>query len=314
MADVVLHHYALSPFAEKIRVILGYKELAWRSVDIPVVMPKPDLTALTGGYRKTPVLQIGCDVYCDTSRIARVLDELAPARPVFRPEHDAVAVPAGRWLDHHLFFAVIALLFDPSAAAASQEAMGGPEAVAAFAKDRGPMLATARVRPPSLADARLVLGDVLTSFERQLAATGPFLFGPSAGWADFCAFHPLNMLAGNAVLASELGPHPHVLRWLDRIRAFGHGTPTPLSSADALDLARASRPRPRSGETGPALDGIALGDDVTISADDYAYEPTTGRLVHLGPNEFAVERTDERAGDVVVHFPRIGYQVKRATG
>ena len=56
--ELILHHYAMSPFAEKIRAILGYKGLSWRSVDIPVVMPKPDLTALTGGYRKTPVLQI----------------------------------------------------------------------------------------------------------------------------------------------------------------------------------------------------------------------------------------------------------------
>ena len=114
MSDLILHHYAASPFAEKIRAILGYKRLAWRSVDIPVVMPKPDLTALTGGYRKTPVLQIGCDVYCDTTLIARVLDEIAPERPVYRREQAGVAVPAGRWLDHQLFFAVVAQLFDPA--------------------------------------------------------------------------------------------------------------------------------------------------------------------------------------------------------
>ena len=29
-------------------------------------MPKPNLTALTGGYRKTPVLQIGADIYCNS--------------------------------------------------------------------------------------------------------------------------------------------------------------------------------------------------------------------------------------------------------
>ena len=94
MADLILHHYPASPFAEKIRAILGYKGLAWRSVVIPVIMPKPDLTALTGGYRKTPVLQMGCDVYCDTSRIARLLDELHPDPPVFRPEQSGVAAQA----------------------------------------------------------------------------------------------------------------------------------------------------------------------------------------------------------------------------
>src|SRR5690606_40902484 len=98
-------------------------------------MPKPDLTALTGGYRRTPVLQFGCDDYCDTARIVRVLDALAPERPVHRREQDAVAVPAGRWLDHRLFFAVIALLFDPAVAPATIATLGGPEGVAAFTKD-----------------------------------------------------------------------------------------------------------------------------------------------------------------------------------
>ena len=72
MTDIILHHYPASPFAEKVRAMLGYKQLKWRSVLIPPVMPKPELTPLTGGYRKTPVLQIGADIYCDTSLIARV--------------------------------------------------------------------------------------------------------------------------------------------------------------------------------------------------------------------------------------------------
>src|ERR1700720_4727412 len=65
MTDIILHHYETSPYAEKVRLGLGLKGLAWASVEIPVIMPKPDLTALTGGYRKPPVLQIGADLYCD---------------------------------------------------------------------------------------------------------------------------------------------------------------------------------------------------------------------------------------------------------
>ena len=284
MSDVILHHYAASPFAEKIRAILGYKGLRWHSVDIPVVMPKPDLTALTGGYRKTPVMQIGCDVYCDTALIARVLDEIEPAKRVFRPARDAVAVPAGRWLDHHLFFAVIARLFDPAAMAAGASALGGPEAAAAFMKDRGPMLATARVKPPALPEAHLVLGDVLRRLEAQLAAGGPFLSGASARWGDFCAYHPLWMMAGNASLAKELAAHGRVARWMERIRAFGHGEPAPLAPGEALAIARAGAPRPPSGPAS-SRDGLAPGDTVEIAADDYAFEPSAGRLVHVGPDE-----------------------------
>ena len=75
MSELILHHYPQSPFAEKARLMLGFKGLSWRSVHIPPMSPKPDLTALTGGYRKTPVLQVGADIYCDTALIARRLEQ-----------------------------------------------------------------------------------------------------------------------------------------------------------------------------------------------------------------------------------------------
>lgn len=308
MHELILHHYAASPFAEKIRAILGYKRLAWRSVDIPVVMPKPDLTALTGGYRKTPVLQIGADVYCDTTLISRVLDDLHPEPRVHRPAQDAVAVAAARWLDHRLFFAAIALLFD-RVTMGGESSLGGPDAVAAFLQDRGPMIATARVKPPAPAEARLVVTDVLRHLEIQLAATGPFLFGAEAGWADFCAYHPLWALRRHPPLAPALAAHRHVEAWLDRVAAFGHGTPTPLASTEALTIARGSTPRPHDATPASGADGIAIGDEVEIAADDYAFEPSAGRLVHCGADELAIARSDARAGNVVVHFPRVGFRV-----
>ena len=51
MNDLILHHYPTSPFSEKVRLVLGMKRVAWRSVIVPAIMPKPDVVALTGGYR-----------------------------------------------------------------------------------------------------------------------------------------------------------------------------------------------------------------------------------------------------------------------
>ena len=90
MSQLILHHYPTSPFAEKIRLIFGFKKLAWQSVIIPRIMPKPDLTALTGGYRRTPVLQIGADIYCDTALIADVLEKIAPAPSLYPSPVSAV--------------------------------------------------------------------------------------------------------------------------------------------------------------------------------------------------------------------------------
>ncbi len=83
MADLILHHYPNSPFSEKVRLILGYKKLPWKSVIIPAIMPKPDVQALTGGYRRTPFMQVGADIYCDSALICDVLEHLQPAPPIY---------------------------------------------------------------------------------------------------------------------------------------------------------------------------------------------------------------------------------------
>ena len=88
MAELILHHYDISPYAEKIRLAFGLKGLAWASVIVPATLPKPDLMPLTGGFRRTPVLQIGADIYCDTLRIAMELDRRCPEPPLL-PESGA---------------------------------------------------------------------------------------------------------------------------------------------------------------------------------------------------------------------------------
>ena len=77
---ILLHQYENSPFSEKVRLALRLKNLAWSKVDIPTIMPKPDLIPLTGGYRRTPVLQIGGDIICDTALILREIEKRHPER------------------------------------------------------------------------------------------------------------------------------------------------------------------------------------------------------------------------------------------
>ncbi len=103
MSELILHHFDLSPFAEKVRLMLGLKGLAWRSVQIPMVMPKPDLTALTGGYRKTPVLQIGADMYCDTRLIAAELEARHPAPTLFPAGNRGMSLALSAWSDRAFF-------------------------------------------------------------------------------------------------------------------------------------------------------------------------------------------------------------------
>ena len=73
LTDIVLHNYAFSPFSEKIRTTLGLKRIAWRSVDVAPLPPRPLLAALTGGYRRIPVLQRTRTALDDTIRSGIVL-------------------------------------------------------------------------------------------------------------------------------------------------------------------------------------------------------------------------------------------------
>ncbi len=45
--------------------------------------------------------------------------------------------------------------------------------------------------------------------------------------------------------------------------------------------------------------------------DDYGFDPVTGELVCSSVHEVAVRRLDPTLGEVVVHFPRIGFRVRR---
>ena len=59
----ILHQYDISPFSHKAQKMMGLKGLAWHSIEMQLIAPKPHVEALTGGYRGTPVLQHGADIY-----------------------------------------------------------------------------------------------------------------------------------------------------------------------------------------------------------------------------------------------------------
>lgn len=307
MHTPILHHYPSSPFAEKARLMLGFKGPAWQSVHIPMVMPKPDVVALTGGYRRTPLLQIGADVYCDTALIATVLEHLQP-QPALFPEHlKGLARIVAQWADGELFWAAMGYTLSPKGAAA-MFANQPPEAAQAFAADRGAMRAgMTSLRP----------GDATSAYRSHLRRLAhmlheqPFLLGDAPCIADFAAYHPL-WFTRTVVpsMAGILDATPGVLAWMDRMAAFGHGQPSKLTSAEAIAIAAAAEPAPLSQEAFQDDHGIALGSRVTVAAQSFGTETTEGTLVAATRTHVTLARTDERAGRLHVHFPRIGYVLK----
>jgi glutathione S-transferase len=303
MSELILHHYPNSPFSEKARLMLGFKGLHWMSVRIPVIMPKPDLTALTGGYRRTPVLQIGADVYCDTALIARVLEDRQPAPTLF-PAAAPLAVPLAQWADGTLFWTMIPYATQPAGLPALFPG-ATPDAMKAFAMDRAPF--TAGIKRQTVADATVALQQYLRALQAQLEDGRAHLFGHEASIADFSVAHCLWFIRLAGPVAGILAAHPQLNAWLDRVLAIGHGRFDKLDSADALARAAAAgRHAPVTVQPGLGFDA---GQRVTVAAIDYGADPVAGRLVGLDAERVTLERHDERAGTVHVHFPRIGFQI-----
>lgn len=306
MTDFILHHYDGSPFSEKIRLVFGFKGLAWRSVKIPPIMPKPDLVALTGGYRKTPVVQVGADVYCDTALIARVVEQAAPTPTLF-PASAPLAPLLAQWADATLFWTTIPYAMQPAGLASIFQGVP-PEMVKAFGADRAPFTAGMKRQTP--VDATANLGVFLAQLNAQLADGRAFLFGDAASIADFSVAHCLWYLRRAGPLAAILAPHAALVAWLDRVLAFGHGRPERLASGDAVALAAATTHAPTAVQPGLAFEA---GTRISVTPTDYGRDPVVGTLVGLSADEVVVERLDARAGRVHVHFPRAGFQILQET-
>ncbi len=301
MGEIILHHYPESPFSEKVRLALGLKGLAWRSVHIPNMMPKPDLMPLTGGYRRTPVMQVGADIYCDTQCIVRALERMHPEPTLYPGGSDGIAHALLFFTDRPLFMAAVQVIFGATADFVPQE----------FYEDRSKLMggtfdaATLKAAAPLGRDQ---LESHLDLLERILADGRSYLLGEAPGLADFNAYHVVWFLKNIPPVAEVLEPHGRLRAWMDRIASIGHGTPEPTDAKEALEIAAAAEPM-LDGEVFEDPSGRRAGDRVQVMPEDYGRDPVVGEIVALTPHEIAIRREVERLGTLVLHFPRAGFIV-----
>ena len=305
MSDLILHHYPGSPFSEKVRLVLGMKRMAWRSVLVPVTLPKPDVIALTGGYRRTPFMQIGADVYCDSALMCRVIDRMAPEPPLWPAAVAGIADIVAQWADTTLFWTAIPFTMQPAGVV---EILPGvtPDQLKGFGADRATMNPNMRRAP--VADAGAALQAYLARLEAMLADARPFLLGALPCIADFSAAQSIWFVRRAPTIARHLAGHARTAAWYERVAAYGHGESTRCTSTEAIDIAAAARGHAPANVA--AHEPFAAGDLVSVTPFDYAFDDVVGELVGLDANEVVIARTDARAGRVHVHFPRIGFHVK----
>ncbi|MBI2801790.1 MAG: glutathione S-transferase family protein [Gammaproteobacteria bacterium] len=307
--DLILHHYDFSNFSEKIRVILGLKDCTWGSVEIPATEPKPDYTPLTGGYRRTPALQCGADVYCDTRLIAEVLEARVPVPSLFpghSPARTRVLVEGiAAWAEDRLFWplalyvtGVNAHKFPASFHADRSRLHGKPMPTLAQVE------ASARYR---LSQWRVQLGWI----EELLDNAHPYVLGEAVSLADLTLYMApwfLEQIGGRSALLDTL---PRTREWMANIAALGHGHPVPCAAEDALAIAVAAEPQPLVVSDYESPEGLELGTLVTVSPFDDHSAPSHGRLAAIDDERLVIATEHPRTGRLHVHFPRLGYRVRR---
>jgi glutathione S-transferase len=302
MIDIILHHYKISPYSEKVRLGLGFKGLAWGSVETPVIMPKPDLTALTGGYRKAPVLQIGADIYCDSQLIMRELERRHPT-PSFYSAGRGAADALAWWAEKTTFSPAAGILFAKR-----------PEALpAGFLEDRA-KFSGRTIDPAAMMAAVPNLLDQLRAhfdwLDQMLTDGRSFLQGSAAGLADLAAYHPVWFLQQNfGSTAAPLDSFPKLLSWAERVAAIGHGRRGPMTAEQALDVARSATSIVKASTDAKDPIGRKPGQVVSVTPDDTGRDPVIGELVTSSIHEIVIRRRDPAIGEVCVHFPRAGFVV-----
>jgi len=304
VAELILHHYAMSPYSEKVRLAFGLKGLAWRSVQISPVTPRPELMPLTGGYRRTPVLQIGADIYCDTQLILRVLERVHPEPSLFPRQSQGMATALAWWWDRSTFVPAVGI-------------------VASLNADRFP--------PDFVAERKGFLGFSLTEmpanqsyYVQQLCAHmdwlacmlssgNKFLLGDAPSAADITAYHVIWFLRQNTGgKAERLLPIKTLSAWYDQITAIGHGKPQEMSATEALAIGRKATPAAPDIAADGDPSGLKPGQHVSVTPDDMGKDPVTGVLVAADTQEIIIGRNDPEAGEMQVHLPRAGFNAKAA--
>lgn len=305
--EIILHNYPQSPVAEKARIALGIKGLSWRSVEIPRLAPKPMLTTLTGGYRRTPVMQIGADIFCDSQCIIRELEGRYPSPTYFPTSEAGLIWGLSRWTDGVMFDLTVKIVLGSA----------GDGLPADFAQDRGRLylgpdwaagLKAANEALPHLASQ---MRAPLHWINEQLSDDRLFLLGDAAGAIDAQFYHLVWFLRGRWDRGPAfLSEFPHLERWEENVRKIGHGTAAEMSPQEAITRASAYEPvtRPRTDDLDPQ--GLKSGMRVIVSPDlDGGEQPVEGEVVVADCDTVAVHRVDPEAGNICVHFPRVGYRV-----
>ena len=305
MSDLILHHYWPSPFAHKIRLALGLVDTSWKSVEIPRVPPKPLLMPLTAGYRRTPVLQNGADIYCDTQNIVRAISELTATSSLLPTRQRGQIMAFTDWVDGAVFNLAARVILTSALDTAPPE----------FIQDRGGLYFGPNWTPEGL-KAQLPgvirqLAAHLDSINQGLPDTGGYLT-ESLSYADVSIAYVAWFIRGRWDVGPEfLSQFPSIERIERNVHEQSTDRHEELSAESALMTALQAESIAPRGVEAQIGSGLNEGMQVLIRPQaETSDPPIIGRLRYLDRVRVSIDHQDPQVSDVVVHLPVAGYQIQ----
>ena len=301
--DFILHQYEMSPFSEKIRKIFAHKNAKWYAVEQPNIAPKPNLTPLTGGYRRIPVMQIGAHVYCDTKLIVREIEARMPVPVLTPPALVGIAEIIADWSDHRLFTQVAGPTIMEMISLLPPEFMEDRAAMSEGFTSQNIVEAAPFMREQFM--------QVCSRLNKQLAHT-QFLLGDVFTLADAAVFHIINFTSLGPIQNSIVEQYESLMLWRTQVREMGQGQRYDLDPQAALDLAKSLTPdMTPPHDSVETINGHSIGQMVRVQADDYGRETTDGVIAWQREDEVAIIRDDPQLGQLLIHYPRAGYRITK---
>ena len=301
----IFHHYPQSPIAEKIRITFGIMGMEWQSVQIPRIPPKPLLMPLTGGYRRTPVLQLGADIFCDSQTIAWQLGLQNSNAPAYQLSNKSLELILGSFGEAILFSLSVRVVLTTSMGKAPEE----------FIKDRGSLYFepgwTVEEMKNSLPSILLQLQAAFDLINHHLLENGPFINGDIPSYSDAVVQHCVWFLCGRWEGGIDfIKPFDAVCKQREAIASLGHGISHDISAEQALETATKNIPNAPMGINCKFTGGLRRGQRVKIRPNGRTSDPDViGALRYLDETVVILDYEHEETGQVAIHFPVLGYQI-----
>jgi glutathione S-transferase len=288
-------------------------------------MPRPDLSSLSIGYRKIPIIALGKDIYCDSRLIISKLETLYPhscLTPSTPAEQGLRALFENWTVDGGIFTNTVKLM--------PYWLDNGLLQNKAFLDDRQVLMGGRRMTAESMQAGRPEglqhLGQAFEMLETTFLADGREWIlgtkGPST--ADIDAVWPFEWLVVDKGMKGSLPEaqfgekmYPRVHAWVRRFMAEVDKGKKAASKPTALDSETLAN---RVSSTSLAYDEVAFdendvlglekGEEVEVYPSDYGQMgKSTGVIIGLTTNEVVIRNQK----GLHLHFPRWNFSIKKVS-